>query len=93
MCDHQVESKSSHNTTDNYVHMFTFPYATVANSLAFYSQGLDKLNNICGTPTFHNTILSTYKLVKSTIVDLSSVRSLSPEVDSDGNIMDFYLLW
>ena len=89
----QVESKSSHNNMGDSMHMFTFPFATVYNTLASCSKDLDELNTLRGIPTLHDTIFSTNKLVKSTIVDSSSMRSLSPGVDIDGNIMNFCLAW
>jgi hypothetical protein len=74
-------------------HLFTFPFTTIDNSLLCCGEGLKELNEHHINGVRHDAIFAKSMEVDSIIITTTSVRSLSPGLDIDEDIMNFCLKW
>ena len=74
-------------------HLFTFPFYTTDNSLMLCSDGLIDLNGHHSDRVRHEVIFTRNTLTDPVIITATSVRSLSPGVDINEDVINFCLEW
>ena len=74
-------------------HMFTFPFATVDNSLHLSCEGLTELSHCSGTDSLHDAACGRDNIASSVIIDEASVSSVGPGHFIDDDMMNFCLSW
>ena len=83
------------HSRDKEVHeyMFTFPFATVDNSLHSSCTDLKEFSNHLQDDSIHDAVYAQNNFAPSIIVDAKNVKSVSLECDIDNYMMDFGLSW
>ena len=66
---------------------------TVDNSLHLSCEGLAEFSHYSGTDGLHDAIYGRYNIASSIIIDETSVSSVTPGHDLNGDIMNFCLSW
>ena len=88
-------SKEYSSRGDDSEHLFTFPFVTSDNSLHTCSEGLTELDSLRDRGLIHDGMYMKNNLIESnfTVINASSVGSISPGANIDGNVLDFCLSW
>ena len=83
----------NHHTEDDGEHLFTFPFATTDNSLASCGEGLNQLNAHHSEGVHQDSAFSSNMKMEPVVITTASIRSLSPGINMDEDIMNLCLKW
>ena len=84
-----INNKQAHDGE----HLFTFPFHTTDNSLTSCSSGLIELGGQLGDRAHDDVIFQKSTATDTVVITTTSVRSLSPGVDINEDVMNFCLKW
>ena len=84
-----INNKQAHDGE----HLFTFPFHTTDNSLTSCSSGLIELGGQLGDRAHDDVIFQKSTATDTVVITTTSVRSLSPRVDINEDVMNFCLKW
>ena len=88
-----IYSNMNHAPGNDGEHLFTFPFATTDNSLVACSTGLKELNQHHAAGVGSDSIFASCVETHPIVLTTASVRSLSPGVDIDDDVLNLCLKW
>ena len=89
----QVSNNFTHCDYREEDHLFTYPFTTSDNSLHSCSDGLSEFSELRKKSVFPDAVYVKENLVRRTVIDATSVRSLAPGQNVTEDVMDFCLSW
>ena len=84
-----IHASMTKNEDDEGEHLFTFPFSTDDNSLISCAKGLVELNEHRIEGEHHNVALANSMKIEPTIVTTTSIKSLSPGISMNEDILNF----
>jgi len=88
-----IQATMNNKHTHDGEHLFSFPFHTTDNSLTSCSHGLIELGGQLGDQVRDDVIFPKTTVTDTVVITTTSVRSLSPGVDINEDVMNFCLKW
>lgn len=88
-----IRASMMNKEVDEGEHLFTFPFSTNDNSLISCAEGLVELNEHFIEGEHHDVALANSMKMEPTIVTTTSIKSLSPGISMNEDILNFCLKW
>jgi hypothetical protein len=88
-----IQATMNNKHTHDGEHLSSFPFHTTDNSLTSCSHDLIKLGGQLGDQVRDDVIFPKTTVTDTVVITTTSVRSLSPGVDINEDVMNFCLKW